>query len=96
MKKSEILREQSRSEDNNIKSFSLLNKSFREERLERFILHIDSLISKGYEIKEDNNKYTIDGTSFGIIDYFPKANTILIRKKNKWINSGFSWISKNL
>lgn len=96
MKKSEQLISQSRCEENDIKAFSLLNKSIRERRLERFEDYIPELLDKGYSIRDDNYRYTIFGTKDGTIDYFPKANKVLIRDANKWFKQGFRWIIKNL
>ncbi len=100
MKKSEELRKASQQEDNDFKAMQLLNKSLRENRLERFQDYIIPLQQKGYDIVEDNFKYTIDTDTqsimYGIIDYFPKANKLLIRQQNKWIKPGLVWINKNL
>ena len=77
-----------------------MNKSMREARLERF--------EDGYAEKlESNNcivipfngsKIVIDThtENFGIVDYYPKANKILIRKDNKWITQGLRWINESL
>lgn len=83
-------------EDNNIKSFSLLCKALRESRSERFIDDYLPILSKVYSIKEDNHKYTISTENYGVLDYFPKVNKLLIRKKNKWIKPGLKWIINNL
>jgi len=100
MKASELLKKQAQQVDNDFQAMSLLNKSLREHRLEKFQDYIISLQQKGYDIVEDNFKYTIDTDTqhvqFGIIDYFPKANKLLIRKDNKWIKPGLTWIRNNL
>ena len=97
---SEELRKQAAQADNDFQAMSLLNKSLREHRLEKFQDYIISLQQKGYDIVESNHKYTIDtdtqGIRFGIVDYFPKANKLLIRKENTWIQPGLNWIIKNL
>ena len=98
MKKSEELHKQANEEDNDFKALSLYTKSLREGRLENFQnTYLQVLLKKGYEVAEDNYKYTIDtNDKFGIIDFFPKANKLLIRKDNKWIKPGTQWIIKNL
>jgi hypothetical protein len=100
MSKSEELRKQANAEENDLKALGIYNKSLREKRLERFETHILDLERQGYEIVENNHKYTIDTDTqevkFGIIDYFPKANKVLIRKDNRWIKPGLNWILKNL
>lgn len=56
------------------------------------------LLKRGYNVTEltDQGKFVIEPTMFGIIDYFPKADKILIRKTNSWYNQGFSWILRML
>ena len=102
MKKSEELRQQGHAEDNDLKALGLYNKSLREGRHERFTEGtLPMLLKNGYEVSyDDNGKYTIDTDSqeemYGIVDFFPKANKLLIRKKNKWIKPGNKWLLKNL
>lgn len=100
MKKSEQLEQEAHAEENDLKALGIYNKALREKRLERFETYLSDLEKRGYEIVEDNHKYTIDTDTqeikFGIIDYFPKANKVLIRKKNKWVKPGLKWIIDNL
>jgi hypothetical protein len=103
MKKSDELRDQANREDNDLKAMGLYNKSLREGRLERFEdTHLTQLLRAGYDVAhiEEQGKYTIDTdiqeTKYGLVDYYPKANKILIRKQNKWIKPGLKWIIKNL
>lgn len=99
-KKSQVLHEQANAEDNDLKAMGIYNKVLREKRLERFETYLLDLEKQGYEIVENNHKYTIDTDTqeikYGVIDYFPKANKVLIRKDNKWIKPGLNWIIKNL
>ena len=97
MKKSEILAAEANEQESDFKFMALKNKSMREARLERF--------EDGYTEKlEANNcivipfngsKVVIDTQTekYGIVDYYPKANKILIRKENKWITQGLRWIN---
>ena len=100
MKKSEELKQQADAEDNDLKYMGLMNKSLREHRSEKFQQHLLKLEQAGYDIILDNHKYTIDTNTqeikHGVIDYFPKANKLLIRKTNKWIKPGLPWILKHL
>ena len=98
MKLSEIITKQAQEEDNDFKSFSLHTKALREARLERFDDYILQLEQKGCIIIPFNgSKVVIDTqTKHGVIDYFPKANKLLIRKDNKWIQPGLKWIITNL
>lgn len=98
MSKSEELRKEAESEDNDLKAIGLYTKVLREERSERFEQYIDKLNNLGYHVTEweDQGKFTIEPTEYGIVDYYPKANKVLIRSKNKWIKPGLQWIVKNL
>lgn len=98
--KSEELKKEAQKEENDFSYMAKMNKSIRESRLERF--------EDGYAEKlESNNcivipfngiKVVIDTQieKFGIIDYYPKANRILIRKLNEWKSQGLKWINHNL
>lgn len=98
MKKSEELLKEATETDNDFVAMGLLNRSLREGRAERWEDYLPKLLKKGYDIACDgNSKYTIDtDDKYGIVDYFPKANKLLIRKQNKWIKPGFTWIKTNL
>lgn len=95
MKKSEELTSQQ--EDNDIKSFALACRALKEKRSEKFIEDYLPVLNLRYPIeKRDNGSYTISTQDYGIIDYFPKANKVLIREENKWIKPGLKWIFNNL
>jgi len=47
-------------------------------------------------IKRENGSYTFETEMYGIIDFFPKANSVLIRKDNNWKKPGLKWIKKNI
>lgn len=99
MKRSEELKKEAQSEDNDFKSLALHTKSLREARLEKFEEKYQlQLEQKGYTvIPFDGQKVVIDTeTKWGTVDYFPKANRLLIRKKNQWKDMGLNWIVKNL
>ena len=96
MKESEKLILSSQQEDNGTKSFALQCKALRESRSERFVEDWLPLLYKRYNIVENNHKYTITTQDYGIVDYFPKVNKILIRKDNNWIKPGLKWIIANL
>ena len=103
MSKSDEWRELSQKEENDFKAMGLLNKSIREGRQERFIDDtLPKLLLRGYDVAKDDEhfRYTIDTDTFenkvGLVDYYPKANNLLIRKQNKWIKPGHTWIVNNL
>lgn len=95
MKESERLHQIADQEENDLKYLGLKKKAIREERLERFQDYIFKLEALDILVAAfDGSKHTIDTQrdEFGIIDYFPKANKVLIRKENRWITQGLKWI----
>ena len=103
MKKSEELKQAASQEENDLKALGLMKGSLREARLERFTEEfLPQLLEKGYDIAINKNdgRYTIDtdscGKIYGIVDYYPKANNLLIRKNNAWIKPGLRWIVEKL
>ena len=98
MKQSEILTKQAQEEENDFRALGLHTKALREARLEKFDDYIMLLQQKECIIVPFNgSKVIIDTqTKHGIIDYFPKANKLLIRKSNKWVQPGLKWIVTNL
>ena len=98
--KSEELKQKALTEENDFAYMAMMNKSIREARLERFEdgytekLEINNCIV----IPFNGSKVVIDTQSqkYGVLDYYPKANKILIRKDNKWVSQGLKWINKNL
>jgi hypothetical protein len=97
MKKSEELRIEAGGIDSDIKYLGVANKIMREERMERFIEKYLPLLEKKamVTIIDLKDKIVINNGQFGVIDFYPKANKILIRSKNKWIKPGLQWLIKN-
>lgn len=103
MSKSEELKKQAQEEENDFKAMGLLNGSIREGRQERFMeVILPKLLEIGYDVAlcHEHFRYSIDTDTFekrfGIVDYYPKANNLCIRKQNKWIKPGNKWIADNL
>jgi len=99
--KSEDLLQQSQQEENDFKALALSTKSLREARLERFEENNYVQLLKESNcivIPFDGRKIIIDTQTeeYGILDYFPKANKILIRKTNTWKAQGLKWMFNNL
>jgi hypothetical protein len=99
MKKSEQLRLRAEEADNDFAALGLETDALREERKERFeetwlpkLLKQDVVVT---HYAHPQNKYEICFIEDGLqitVDYFPKANKVLIRHKNKWIKPGLRWI----
>ena len=98
MKNSKKLRSEAQAEENDLKALGLYTKALREEGVERFENYKDKLLTEGFNLTEDETqgKITIEPTNYGAVDYYPKANKILIRKQNRWITGGLCWIRTTL
>lgn len=101
MSRSEELFKEAAMEDNDLKFMGKHKKAVREKRIEdfqRYLPKLEELYTVIYE--EHSHKYTIDTSTvknkYGIIDFFPKGNKVLIRAKNKWKSPGLAWILKKL
>lgn len=71
----------------------------KKEKDEKIIPRWLREIEDSYEViqfEEGNGKYTINTQTFGIVDYFPKANKVLMRKTNDWHEQGLDWIVTNI
>jgi len=97
MKKSEQLRKEASMAESDQQCLGLHTKAMREERLERFedkwLLLLKEKATVHYS--ELLNRYWIENKKFGTIDFYPKANKVLIRKQNKWVKPGLQWLIKN-
>ena len=99
MKKSEELKLEARSEDNDLKSLGLHNKALRENRLEKFENHwYDKLLEKVHSIQtiDDGQRFIFLTKQYGTITYYPKANKLLIHDKCKWKEKALNWIINNI
>ncbi len=97
MKQSEIIKAQLQGEDNDLKALGISTKVIREERSERFEDTWLPKLERKFKVShnEEAGRYTFTSMLHGIIDFYPKANNLLIRRKNKWIKPGLNWIIKN-
>lgn len=97
MKKSEKLKRQAEREENDLKALGLYTKVLREERIESFEKNWLPKFQESHIVKPGpSQSYIIYSTRYGIIDYFPKANRALLRKRQKWIKPALQWLVKNL
>jgi len=103
MKKSEIYHQRAQEANHILAALGMETKALREERKERFEeTWLPKLMQREVIVTYfafPASKYEICYMKDGIqetIDYFPKANKVLIRSKNKWIKPGLRWIVKNL
>lgn len=97
MNKSELLKKQAEQEDNDLKALGLYTKVLREERIGNFEKKWLPKLKETHIVKKGPSySYIIYSTRYGVIDFFPKANRCLLRKKSRWIKPGLQWIVKNL
>jgi len=98
MKESERIRKEMNEDesDNDFRILGYMTKILRAERKERFEdMWLTKLKSK-YTVLGNDTKYTIETDTYGVVDYYPKANNLLIRRQNRWIKPGLKWIINNL
>ncbi len=71
--------------------------ALRETRWERFEDDWLARFQERFKVeKRENGSYSIDAGEHGVLDYYPRANKVLLRKKNKWIKPGLRWLVRNL
>ena len=97
MKKSEELRIKAGEIESDIAYLGVANKIMREERKERFEDKWLQLLLAKTNILHDKKtgKYEIWHHRLGTLDYYPKANKLLVRSQNKWYPRGLNWLIKN-
>ena len=80
------------------KMLNLSKKLTRAKRAEKAEAFKERLIAKGFEVTTGHAAgcITIRPTDFGILDFYPKANKVLIRTSNKWITDGKQWLTIKL
>lgn len=97
---SQVLMEISYETENDGRAWDLDRHAHRQKKVERFengiLKKIASVIGEQnilWEDKKQSYKLTLikDGSPL-IVDYFPKANRLLVRKENKWFNRGDRWL----
>lgn len=96
-KKSEILKKKSAEEENDLISMGIGKQIIREERIEKF----EEKWLKKFQIKFGENInwvptmycYRINDSG-KTIDYYPKANKLFIKEKNKWVKPGLKNLVK--
>ena len=88
------LREKLAAEENDLKALGIGKKLIREERNERFEETWLPKLQAKCNVKHDAQscRYTFELNGYGVIDFYPKSNLLLIRKLNKWIQPGLRWI----
>jgi len=96
MKESKRLRIEAEQTDNDLAALGKYTKVLRAERKEKFEeTWLKKLQEQTKVTKRYNGSYTFD-SKYGVIDFFPKANKLLIRKQNKWKKPALKFIVSNI
>jgi hypothetical protein len=84
-------------EDDEFAALRAMNKEMRENRLDNFKEKYLEILCKKFKVddKQDGH-YIIYTELYGILDYYSKKNSLLIRKQNKWIRPALKWIVGNI
>ena len=70
-------------------------KALRTKRKENFESRWLGKLKKQTKVtKRSNGSYTFN-SKYGIIDFYPKANKLLIRKQSKWVQPALKFIISN-
>ena len=100
MKESDYLKQLYDKTENDTKAWAIIKQIKRAEKQEafelRYLPHFKSKFGKNvwydekgaYIIKVFNEELKKDI----LMDYYPKADKLLIRHQNKWIQNGINWI----
>lgn len=88
-------------EDNDLAYLGKTRKMYRQKNVETFAEWYDRVIASPLVVSIINHermgKYEIRTTTkYGVVDYYPKANKILIRYSNTWKTHGLNWIKTYL
>lgn len=96
MKESEKLRIQAEQTDNDLVALGKYTRVLRAERKEKFEENwLEKLQEQTKVTKRSNGSYTFN-SKYGMIDFYPKANKLLIRKQNKWKKPALKFIISNI
>ena len=98
MKESEKIQQAINETDNDLRAFGLQKQYNRAVRLEEFEEKWLPILQSKCKVHRDGltGRYTFELNDFGVIDFYPKANRLLIRQLNKWQSNGLNWLIKQL
>lgn len=98
MKKSEIIKEQLATEENDLKALGIERQLIREKRSERFEDMWLPKMKEKLNVKHDAQmgRYTFEFGGYGVIDFYPRANKLLFRVLNKWKKPALRWLIAEL
>jgi len=96
----EKLEEELAGEENDLKALAIYKKILREKRTLKWENWKREIISSDLVLEYDEfpsqGKISFLIEKYNWVDYYPKANKVLIRQKNDWIKPGLKWLINNL
>ena len=94
MSKKYDLKKQLSEEENDLKAMGIRNQLVREDRSERFEDKWLPKLQKKCNVHHNvlTGAYTFEIKGYGVMDFYPKANNLLIRKLNKWKKPALRWM----
>lgn len=95
MKESELLRIQANEALNDEYCQYLNEKADRAERSERFKEYYLLILQESEKVKqvtEKNHMFVVDFVDGLSVDYYPKADKVLLKKAHQWKTNGLSWL----
>ena len=81
------------------KEYGELVKELRENNFERFKAKTLPRLESSEEVENINENcfsFAVTTKSNGVIDIFPKANKLRIRRQNKWVKPIMPWLRKHI
>ena len=76
--------------------FVLDKKTKRENREIKFEKNLVPILTSEFEGCRVPSGFMIATKELGIIDIFPKADKLRIRRTNQWISNAYQWVEKTL
>lgn len=79
------------------KEYGELIKELRESNYESFKANKVHLLEESEEVEnicEGCCSFAVTTKNYGVIDIFPKANKLRIRRQNKWVKPIMPWLNK--
>lgn len=97
---SKRMKHEANQEDNDLAYLGKMRKVRRQEKVEVFALWLELLLKADNTISviehDIQGKFEIKTTNYGVVDYYPKADKVLIRRENKWNTKGLNWLKKHI
>lgn len=75
----------------------IFRRRTRKSRYDQWVNNYMPRIALFYDVSEHcNGSWTIHTENYGLIDYYPKSDKLLIRSGNKWKDDGMKFLKQKL